>query len=60
MSDSKISAFFVAHHSSIISIIRNTSQRITLAGLFQLKLITGIFAWIGSGADFVNALVSSV
>ena len=52
----KLEAFMVAHQGSIIAILRKGVDFISVGSLYQLKLITAIFAWIGSAPTFVHRI----
>ncbi|KAJ3272871.1 hypothetical protein HDV01_005194 [Terramyces sp. JEL0728] len=50
----KAISFLLAHHGSILSLIKNSCEFLTLSSMKHLKLITGIFAWIGHQLNFVH------
>jgi hypothetical protein len=53
----KLSNFFIKHYGIIIALLRKGCEQITLLSLYQLKLITAIFAWLGSNHEFISKSV---
>ncbi|KAI8895001.1 nucleoporin Nup186/Nup192/Nup205 [Globomyces pollinis-pini] len=44
---SKVLEFVMVHQGAIVAILKSNVENVNLSSLYQLKLLTGIFAWIG-------------
>lgn len=53
----KAISFLLAHHGSILTLIKNSCEFLSLSSMKHLKLITGLFSWIGHQLNFIHTPV---
>jgi hypothetical protein len=50
----KLASFLTSHQGTIIAILRKGTETITIASLYQLKLLTGLFSWLGASSELIH------
>jgi nuclear pore complex protein Nup205 len=52
----KLTQFLTSHQGTIIAILRKGTESLTIASLYQLKLLSGLFAWIGVSSELIHRI----